>query len=629
MPLGDLLNTNGTGFGSGFDFGDDFWSGGLQATSGVPGRTAIALAGIGFEIDVRKLKGGTIPGQRQAVDQAQNPGEGTLNPVGVWTRQMSDWSLGEGQVFQDRPQSDTRRAFKIRGAEWTSQDSIAVGQRFEQQENVTAAGQFFMKAGSWYYWYNGTTLRLTQTPTLVASSWTAATTFTGTPKAIAHDGTNVFLATTTGLFSAAIGTAAIAATAIVVGVDNVGYIQNHLVIGRANILEEVDAAFARTIVTTHRSTNFKWSIIAGGNGNVFAGGNINGVSELYVLSVSQTTGALQKSVAAATLLPDESLYTMMVYGQKAVLGTSLGVRVADIVSMGGLSYGPPTGTGACQALAGAGQFVYFGATNTDGVTSGIGRMDLSTAVNTDANQFAYAVDSLPTIGTSANVVLGIAVLSTGEVFGIVDAKGIYRKLPNVSGNWTSGSAVVETGWLTYNTIENKTLVDIDMGLSLPTTFDSVLAELSTDGTTWTAIGLATPTQVPPFVLTVPQARRFKVRFTITAGVGRANTTAFPFMSYWSVRIMPAPRRSRQLRLPLEIAQKVDGGGGEGQDVGYPDPQAIYDTLFATCALGQLTTLQMGVNSYVVKIDDLEGEPEQWAAGYKGFDGIVYATVSIP
>jgi hypothetical protein len=621
MPLGDSLLT-----GSGFDFGDDFWGGGLQTASGVPGRTAVSLAGIGFEIDVKQLKGGTIPSQRGSTDTSAEPSEAALNPEGIWTRQQQDWSWGEGLVFFDRT-PERRRSYKIRGAEWTSQDNVAVGQRFEQQENITATRQFFMKAGSWYYWYNGTTLRLTQTPTLAAASWTAATTFTGTPNAIAHDGTRVYLATSTGLFTAAIGTAAIAATAIVAGVDNVAYVQNHLVIGQANVLKELDAAFAATVISTHYSTAFRWTVIAGGNGAIFAGGSVGGVSELYALAVSQTTGALQKTIAAATLLPDEVLYTILVYGQKAVLGTSLGVRVGDIVSMGGISYGAATGTGDCRCLAGYAQFVYFGATNVDGVTSGIGRMDLSTAVDAEANQFAYAVDALPTVGTTANYVAGIAALANGEVWGVVDQKGIYHKIANTV--FTSGVATVETGWMAYNTIENKTLVDLDVGSYLPTTFDSIQIDMSVDGSTWTAIGLATLTQVPPFALTVPQARRFKLRFTITAGAGRPTSTPFPYMTFWSVRIMPAPRRSQQLRLPLQIAQTVDAGFGEGQPQGYPDPEAVYNSLMAICTKGDLTSLQMGVNSFVCKINDLEREHHRWADGYKGLDGIIFATVTIP
>jgi hypothetical protein len=623
MPLGDLEFASG-----GFELGDDFWSGGTQLASGVPALTPVGLAGHGYMVDVRKIKSATIPGQRQAVDQAQNPGEGTLNPVGVWTRQMNDWSLGEGQVFQDRPQSDGRRVFKIRGGDWNSKDALAVGQRFEQQESKTGTGQIFAKAGTWYYWYEGTTFKLTQAPTGAFSAWTTITGLTGTPKCIATDGTQVYIGTTTGLFRSTIGTAAQTATAIVTGVDNVGYVQNHLLIGQANVLSELDAAFAATIISTHRSTAFRWNVIAGGNGNIWAGGFAGSVSELFVLTVSQTTGLLQKAVSACSFLPDELIYTMTVYGQKAVIGTSAGARVADIVSMGGLSYGAAVGGSAVRSLVGYDRFVYFGVDAVDGV-SGVGRIDLSVAVDPDGNQFSYAVDSLPSATAPTGGVTGIAALTNNEVWGIIEAKGIFHRLPNTSGNWTSGSAVVETGWITFNTIELKTIVDVDAGTVLPTSFDTLTIEFSTDGSTWSTIGVINQISLPPFTVSVNQPRRLKLRFTLTAGVGRANTTAFPTMSYWSLRGMPAPRRARQMVLPLMIATKVMAGAGENQDTGFTNCQAEYDYLYTLLRGGQLQTLQFGNSSYLCKIDDLEQEPVDWADFFAGLSGIVHTTVTIP
>lgn len=626
MPLGD-----GETYGAAFAFGEDFWSGGILSSSLVPGRNPVALAGVGFELDVKKMKRGTIAAQRQTVDQSTEPGEQLLSPLGTWTRQQSDWSLGEGQVFFDRPDSDNRRCRVIRGAEWTSKDALGVGNRFEQQEAKAGTGQFMMKAGTWWYWYEGTTLKMTQTPTSTFSAWTTCTTYTGTPLAITNDGTKVYLATTAGLFSAAIGTAAIAATAIVTRVDNVVYVQSHLILGQANVLKEADAAFALTIITTHTSTSFLWTVIAGGNGFIYAGGSVGGVSELYVITVNQTTGLLQKAVSAATFLPDEIIYSLIVYAQKAIIGSSAGVRVGDIVTLGGVNYGPPVPAGACKALVGYGNFVYFGTTNTDGITSGLGRIDLSVAVDPDAHQFAYAIDALPSTVLSPNTVVSLAVQSNGDVFGVIDGKGIYRKVLNGTvAAFTSGSAQMETGWIVYNTIEKKTTTDLDVGAFLPTTFDSILIEYSIDGVNWSSLATMSSSLLGPFSLaTLGQPRRFKLRFTITAGAGRLATTAFPSMSYWSVRIMPSPRRSRQYVLPLLVTQYTDIGWGEGGLGGSPDCQAVHDYLFGYVNSGELVVYQEGQSSFVCRIDDLDQEAWEWADNAMGFNGLIYATVTVP
>lgn len=633
MPLGEDLVWGG---GS-FILGESFWGGSFTSSGDTPGRYPASLFGVGLVLDVLKTKVGTMPAQRQAIDQAPEPGEGSLNAEGLWARQQQDWSLGEGQVFFDKiGVSDRRRSHLLRGGEWTSQDAFVVANRFEQQEASAGTGQLFMKAGTWFYWYNGTTLKMTQTPTAAFSAWTTLTGTAGTIQCMTTDGSKVYIGTSTNLYSSTIGTAAQTASGIGAGVDHIGYVQNHLLVGQANALGEVNAGLtAVTNITTHFSTGFRWSIISGGNGFIYAGGFIAGVSELYVITVNQTTGALLKSIAAATFLPDEQILSFLVYGQKAVIGTTLGVRVGDIVTMGGVNYGPPTGTGPCAALYGYAQFVYFGATNvSDGIsvsTSGLGRIDLSTAVDAQANEFAYSVDALPAVagGQSPNQVLALAVQSNGDVFGIVDQKGIYRKIANgTAGQFTSGQSVIESGWLAFNTIEKKTQVDIDVGISLPTSFDTLLIEYSTDGTTWTTIATASQNIQPPFTFSVNQARRFKLRFTMTAGVGRSASTAFPYMSYWSVRCIPAPRRSIQMILAFMVADGVDSGGGEGQPSGY-NPQATFDQLFQYVNSATLGIYQQGTKSYLCYITDLQQEPVEWADQRNGFNGLLYATITIP
>jgi hypothetical protein len=633
MPLGEGLEYGG----GGFLFSEPFWGGTFTSNGDTPGRYPVSLFGVGFVLDVLKTKLATMPAQRQSIDQSQEPGEGSLNAEGLWTRQQSDWSLGEGQVFFDRiGVSDRKRVHLLRGGEWTSQDALTVGNRFERQESQTGAGQLFLKTGTWWYWYNGTTFSMTQTPTSAFSSWTALTGLAGTPQCITSDGTKVYIGTTTNLYSSNIGTAAQTASGVGAGVDHIGYVQNHLLVGQANALGEVAAGLASvTNVTTHFSTSFRWSIISGGNGFIYAGGFIAGISELFVITVNQTTGALLKSIAAATFLPDEQILSLVVYGQKAVIGTTLGVRVGDIVTMGGINYGPPTGTGACAALYGYGRFVYFGATNvSDGIstsTSGLGRIDLSTAVDATANEFAYSVDALPMVagGQSANQVLDVAVASNGDVFGIVDAKGIYRQIANgTAGQFASGQAVLESGWLAFNTIEKKTEVDIDLGMSLPDSHDSITIELSVDGTTWTLVATASPNVQGPFSFNTNQARRFKLRISINAGSGRSSSTAFPYISYWTVRAIPAPRRSIQQVLALMIANGVDSGTGEGQPSCYT-PQAAFDLLFTYVNQATLGIYQQGTKSYVCQITDLQSEPVEWADQFQGFNGLLYATITIP
>jgi hypothetical protein len=52
---------------------------------------------------------------RDSVDQSTEPGEGAINPQGLWRRSQSSWHYGAGQQYSDSSDSEAFRFYESKG----------------------------------------------------------------------------------------------------------------------------------------------------------------------------------------------------------------------------------------------------------------------------------------------------------------------------------------------------------------------------------------------------------------------------------------------------------------------------------------------------------------------------------
>jgi hypothetical protein len=60
-----------------------------------------SIAGVPFQLDLKKFRMTTMQVRRVALDDSVEPGEQSLNAAGVWPRAQDNWFLGAGQLFLD------------------------------------------------------------------------------------------------------------------------------------------------------------------------------------------------------------------------------------------------------------------------------------------------------------------------------------------------------------------------------------------------------------------------------------------------------------------------------------------------------------------------------------------------
>ena len=105
-----------------------------------------------------------------------------------------------------------------------------------------------------------------------------------------------------------------------------------------------------------------------------------------------------------------------------LIGLENGFRFCSADDNGNLVVGPLIATGtSVQCFAGVGQYVYFGWTNYDSDSTGIGRMNIADQIS--VNQPAYASDLMV---TGQGTVLDLHEFNNVPIF-TVSGKGAYKE----------------------------------------------------------------------------------------------------------------------------------------------------------------------------------------------------------
>jgi len=142
----------------------------------------------------------SIPPQRNSLHYTNVPDDGTISTEGLWRREARDWSLGEGQIYFDRKKSDDARFYRSKGINpWTQWNLTLLPDTTQQYTSSNTVKA--IRCGSFTYLIDGNTLKFT-------SSWGTTNTvngLSGTILDVCTDGYNIYVLTTSGLFTGIAG----------------------------------------------------------------------------------------------------------------------------------------------------------------------------------------------------------------------------------------------------------------------------------------------------------------------------------------------------------------------------------------------------------------------------------------
>jgi len=268
---------------------------------------------------------------------------------------------------------------------------------------------------------------------------------------------------------------------------------------------------------------------------------------------------------------------------------------------------------------GSGRFIYFGWSNYDNVSTGIGRLDISTFIDTQAPAF-----------TSDLMVTGAGEVTSMDWSTINNAPLICVK---GSGVWTDSGTTVATGFVDSGLVgfgisDDKILMAGDIGtlnpqqgsvtmaIAVDTSADTVLASV---GTQQSSLSGGTSNQ-SPFAINQIRGEQFAVRMTLARD---PITFKSPILHRWTIKAFPAITAGTTISVVLCLWKQVDLNGQDR----FVDPYAEKAFLENLRRTQTVITYVEGPYSTLGVIDEIDFLPtkqrdQDTSGGYEG-DCIVY------
>ena len=619
--------------------------------NGVPQVWPVSIAGRTYLVDTSfepyrrdAFRHRSIQAQRQSIDLTNIPGEGTVNTEGLWRRSALDWSMGAGQPYQDRKGSDDARFEESKGVNPWSKWQVALLDDTEQVRSSAGQTQV-LQAGNRVYVLDIAAQTLKFSTDL--STWTTVTSTPSHMAMLATDGFNVWIANnaTGSSLYVTTATSSSASALITSSMDNcygVWWAGERLMTAAANTVWNITSATpgaAPTALWSHPDPNWVVTSMSDGSSQIYIGGYDPGAgrplaSAVYRTTIEATGTALTVPVQALPMEGGEYVTCLYGYLNFMFVGSNLGIRMCRTLSQydptgnaGDLEAGPlvpglytpgPV-TLPVRAMVGNNRFIYFGWSDYDNVSTGIGRMDLSAFVDTQAPAFT---SDLMVTGQGEVTSMDWDTVNNSPIF-CVTGLGVY-----IDSGVPVESGFIDSGLVGFGIPDDKILMAGDIGTLIPQQ-GSVTMSLGVDDASDNSLAVVGSQQSSanggtsnqsPFAINQLRGEQFSVRMTLTRD---PVTGQSPFLHRWTLKAFPAITAGTTISVVLCLWKQVDLNGQDRFTDPYAE-KAFLENLRRTQTVVQYVE---GPYSALVVVDEVDWLPtkerdQDTNGGYQG-DCIVY------
>ena len=352
------------------------------------------------------------------------------------------------------------------------------------------------------------------------------------------------------------GTLMFNATGIVVTNAVIEFTKERLVLAVNNKVYEfaTSATSLPSPVYTHPTDNFVYTSITSSGAAIYLAGytGIQSTIQKFTLTTAGAMPTLTSAITAAELPVGEIVFRIYYYLGYMAIGTNLGLRIAQVSDNdGSIAYGPLIFESEQPVYDVAGYDKYLWCTtNVDG-NPGVSRVDLGQQVGTTL-VFAYAWDlydpSLTGFTTTSCSFLGnlerlvFCTANNGTTDG-----NIYLESANV----LIESGEIRTGYIRYNTLENKIFKLMTPRFN---TTNGGLSVLSVDqnGNQYTLGTFPQGSDLTQIGISYPNGAQQYLGFQFTFTRSESDSTKGPLFTGYQVNTLPAIPRQRLIQYPLML-----------------------------------------------------------------------------
>ena len=591
---------------------------GSAVSSMVPNVFPVAIDGRPYMVDQKSGRFGRTYEQRvrDSTDDSTSPGESTINPGGLWRRGQDSWHLGAGQQYADTADAKAFQFYKSKGIDvWTKGQVSLLNDTKLSLGNAATSAHMVVRDTYVYVSLNGD-VKYSSNPYAATPTWADCTGEPGgTCAAMATDGNRVYLAfPADGVRIIEPGTPSVIASGKFVNTNDsyymLGFAKQFMFGSHSHTLDTIASGGSSAVHITPDDAAFRWVGVATGQNAVYAAGYSGEKSLIYKITIT-AAGVLDKGIVALELPTGEIVSSISGYLGYILVGTNKGVRYCSTDAQSNLVAGPiiPT-SGPVRKFTSEDKYTYFTWSNYDGVSSGLGRLDLSTFVA--PNQPAFATDLMY---TSTNDVLSVVTKDSKRMF-LVSGIGVVAEDTSV----LVASGEIESGTYRWGIPDRKFVAKVDTRATpLVGTItqyldvdDSGFVQLST----WDDVGDTENTTNGTDTHAIEAAFKFKLTRDATV------TSTGPTMTRWMSRAYVAPFRSQQFVVPILLHNTIRVRDKEYfYDV--DEHQSFFDSLIAS---PRIIVLQIGNFTHSVIVDDVEWVPSDATGNYWSFEGTLIVTL---
>jgi len=599
-------------FKRGYKGGPAYFTG-TGSTQVVPYIYPVAINGRPYMIDTKSNAFGRQfdARVRDSVDQSAEPGESAINPQGLWRRSQSSWHYGAGQTYSDTADAEAYRFRSSKGIDVWNRGKLSLLPDTTQAYSSANTNLYMATASNRIYGTDGQTVRYT-------TDWSTFTTVTSTNASnlysITSDGYNVFFSYADGdIDQTNAGTSA--ASNYITGIEAgvLAYVRGRLMVaGQGTDKQKIwnitttpgSSANNPTALYTHPNTEFNWVGFAGGQNQIYCAGYAGNKSLVYKTAVKPDGTSLDIPTVAAELPMGEVVTTIDAYLGYVVIGLTTGLRFCSSDSDGNLVVGPLIETGtSVNAFAAIGQYVYFGYTNYDTTSTGIGRLDIATQIST--NQPAYASDLMV---TGQGAVVDIHEFDNKPVF-TVSGLGAYRQH---STNLVA-SGTLESGVYRWGVPDTKFIPKWD--LRTEPLYGTVAVSVAADSGEFRSVGTQFNEGSLESTFDGFESKVFEAEARLTLTRSATDSTKGPAITRWLGRAYAAPLRSQIFSVPLLLHHKLNIRGFEYS----VDVDLELDYLRDLVENPRVITYQENADTYSVIVEDVRWQPVDSANNHNAWD----------
>jgi hypothetical protein len=601
---------------------------GSGASPLVPSVFPVAIDGRPYMVDQRSKEfvRGFEPRIRDSVDQGVEPGEATINPQGLWRRNQTSWHFGAGQVYGD-VDSAPYRFFKSKGVNpWNKgQLSLLNATKRSLESANTNLFTCVVESGGTEYLYvaDGGVVRFSSNPFDATPTWTAVT--TGSPTTLPTtaitgletNGTNVFIAWTgSDIWYTTPGSTTATFFYPTSGTDDQTYEAFGFAKGRGFAAHEQDlyqiglGSGSHTIFFDNPDTSFRWVGAAAGQNAVYAAGRSGDKSLIYKITI-KADGTLDVPVVALELPIGERVSAIHGYLGFILIGSNKGVRFCSTDNDSNLVAGSiiPT-SGKVNDFTSEGRFVWYTYSNYDGVSTGLGRMDLS--VFTSVNTPAYATDLMYT--STANV-LSCATVQSKRVFSV---SGVGVVVEDETTKVATGQ--IETGKFRWGIMDPKFVVKVDARTE--PLAGSIEFQTSLDGANYVSNGSSSTSLAVQHTFEGSENKMVEAGFKVILNRNASSVGVGPTLTRITARAYATPTRSQYFKVPVLLHSKIDMWGRTY----YFDVLAERSEFIELVQNPRVIKYQEGTEVFSVIVEDMEWQAEDSRDREWAWDGTAIITM---